>query len=135
MYCSTCGKALPAEKAQFCPSCGSKQAVPAANTATVSPPYDYPPDVPTLRRSGQGAGIAGLIVGLIGLFFGIYDYSLVQEAYDYILPEEIGILFILSALGIVFSSVGASRKSSIATGGLVISLLSLFLTFYLASIG
>jgi hypothetical protein len=67
--------------------------------------------------------------------FGLYDYSLVAGTYDYFVPEEIGILLATSAIGLVLSTIGVSRKSSIGTWGLVISSLSLFLTFYLASLG
>lgn len=136
MYCTACGKGLPTEKAQFCPICGAKQ-VPAVVSAPVAPaaPYEYVQTELVPRKSGQGMGIAGLIIGIIGLFIGLYDYSLLQGAYTYILSEEIGLLFIISAAGIIFSSVGVVRKSQIATWALIVSALSMLLTFYLASFG
>lgn len=130
MFCTECGKGLPTESAHFCPSCGSPQAAPSIPQAV---PHEFVATEPVVRKSGQGMGTAGLITGIIGLVFGLYDYNLLQGTFDYLVPEEIGILFILSALGVAFSSVGVSRKSTLGTWGLVISLLSLFLTFYLAS--
>ena len=135
MYCSTCGQGLPNEKAKFCPSCGSKQVALSASAVPSAPAYEYIPAATRDTKSGQGIGVAGLITGAIGLFFGLYDYNLVQGTYDFFAPEEIGMLLVLSALGVVFSAVGVSRKSTIATWGLVISVLSLFMTFYLASLG
>ena len=132
MYCTACGKGLPTEKAQFCPICGAKQ-VPIAATAAPVAPDEYVQSDLVPRKSGQGMGITGLVLGIIGLFIGLYDYSLLQGEYDYILSEEIGILFIISAAAIIFSSIGVARKSQIATWALVISSLSMFLTFYLAS--
>jgi hypothetical protein len=134
MYCSTCGKGLEAEKAQFCPSCGAKLMTSAAPTAPPAPQYDYIP-TQSPARTGNAFGAAGLVVGSIALMLGLYDYSLVAGTYDYFVPEEIGILFAMSTLGLVLSAVGVSRKSSIGTWGLVFSSLSLILTFYLASLG
>lgn len=135
MFCTECGKGLPAESARFCPSCGAKLTAPTSSRDQAAPAYEYIPTQARVTKSGQGLGVAGLVTGVVGLFFGLYDYNLVQGTYDYFAPEEIGGLFILSALGIVFSAVGVSRKSIIATWGLVISVLSLFMTFYLASLG
>ena len=137
MYCSTCGKGLEVERAQFCPSCGTKQVSSAAPSSPTAPPaakFEYIPTQPP-NRAGNAFGTAGLVIGLIALIFGLYDYGLVAGTYDYFVPEEIAILLATGALGLVLSSIGVSRKSSTGTWGLVISCLSLFLTFYLASLG
>lgn len=133
MFCSNCGQGLPLEKVQFCPSCGSKQSRAQAVPSPAPTQFvDYSSE-PVARKSGHGMGTAGLILGIIGLFIGFYDYSLLQGDYDYILSEEIGLLFVISATAIALSAVGVARKSTIATWGLVLSALSLFLTFYLSS--
>lgn len=131
MFCTECGKGLPTDNAQFCPVCGARQAghpTAAGNLTSIIQPTSK-----TSKPGGKGFGIAGLVLGAIGLFFGLYDLSLLQGAYDYILPEEIGILFILTAAGITLSSIGSSRKSQVGSWGLVISILGMVLTFYLAS--
>jgi hypothetical protein len=80
-----------------------------------------------------GLGIAGLILGILSLGYGLSDFAAISDGtYSYILLEEIGILAIMSILGIAFGAVATGRKSILGLWGLVLSVLALLLTFFLS---
>lgn len=139
MFCSKCGKSA-ATDAQFCASCGAKlvssqqvQSQPFTQSEPAAAAFNMPPMQIQKSKSGLGFGIAGLVLGILALAYGFSDYAAVTDgSYSYILYEEIGILAILSILGIVFGGVSTSRKSPIGMWGLVLSTLALLFTFFLS---
>ena len=139
MFCSKCGRPASTE-AQFCASCGAKlssnQQVHTqqfAQPEVVTPAYQVPTVPAPKGKSGLGLGIAGLILGILSLGYGLSDFAAISDGtYSYILLEEIGILAIMSILGIAFGAVATGRKSILGLWGLVLSVLALLLTFFLS---
>ena len=146
MFCPNCGKPVPLES-RFCASCGTQlpnnepENLHKFVTSPANPTETYLPYEPNSMdnkqdkqdKQGLGFGVAGLIVGILALVIGFFDYSLLGNGtYGYILESEIGILTIISIIGIVFGSISTSKKSSIGTWGLVVSILALLFTFFLA---
>jgi hypothetical protein len=120
MFCSKCGTAASAE-AQFCASCGAKllgrQAQPAQEMPLSDPvrPSYVPSEAPNSSGGkGLGWGIAGLILAVLTIAFGFYAYGAVMDgSFDYIAVDEIGFLGIMAALGVIFGSVSAAKKSTV----------------------
>jgi hypothetical protein len=139
MFCSKCGAAATAE-AQFCASCGAKllgrQAQPAQEMPLSDPvrPSYVPSETPNSSGSnGLGSGIAGLILAVLTIAFGFYDYGAVMDGeYSYIALEEIGFLGIMSVLGIIFGSVSAAKKSTVGYWALSLSIFGFLLTLFLS---
>ena len=138
MFCSKCGKSATTD-AQFCSSCGSKlassqqvQTHQFAQHEPAAPLYNATPTMPAKQKSGLGLAIAGLILGILALGYGLSDFAAISDGtYSYILLEEIGILSIMSILGIVFGAVATVRKSILGLWGLVLSILAMLLTLFL----
>jgi hypothetical protein len=132
MFCSDCGNKIGSKPVKFCPACGSKQ---RTESEVVAPaPYTYVPTPrPASSTNGNGFGVSGLILGTVSLVFGLNDLTLLQGTYEYILDEEIGLLFLLGAAGVTFSAISLARKSKIGSWGLGISIASIALTAYLST--
>ena len=145
MFCSNCGKQI-GDADKFCSSCGAVHKtsatvskspddtwiVPGSNpTGSPVPPPAYV--APVAKPSGQGLGIASLVIGVIGIVLGLVDYGGVTSgSYDYIYNSEIGLLFILSVLSVVFGSIANRRKAPIGRAALIVGLASLVITFMCA---
>jgi hypothetical protein len=90
------------------------------------------PSASTPNR-GNGLGVTGLVFALLASGFGIYDLaSWSSGLYSYVDVTEIGLLFMMSLLGIVFGAIGTAQKSRVGSWALSLSIFSLLLTFYLA---
>lgn len=142
MYCSSCGVQV-ADQASFCSSCGKPTAISSAPAPTYAPPYasTQPPMLPPYQKkpatnAGLGFGITSLIVGILTLSYAFIDYQGISSgSYGYIYFSEIGLLFILSAVGIVFGSISTRAENAIGKGGLGVSIAAMLFTFYLAQFG
>jgi hypothetical protein len=126
MYCSNCGKER-IEKAKFCQSCGSEfergAAITTESNLAVQP-----------RKAGRGFAITGIVLGSIALAVLFVDFALIGSGlYEYVLPEEIGFLILVSVLGLVFSILSLLQKHKLATLATVLTGSALFLTFALAT--
>lgn len=105
MFCTNCGKEID-DNAVICPSCG----VPTDNMKKTVAPAAAP--APTTQSKGaNGLAIAGLVLGLVGLFGGNYIF---------LIPGLIGL--ILSIVGMVKSKQYAARGLAIAA--LIVSIVS-----------
>lgn len=139
MFCPKCGKSATAE-AQFCAACGNQLPVnqqvttprtPSAESATPTP--SWTPLPAPASNAGLGLGITGLIFAVLALGFGIYDLvSWASGLYSYVDLAEIGILGVMSILGIVFGAISAGMKSSLGSWALSLSIFGILLTLYLS---
>lgn len=121
MYCSKCGTAIP-DDSVFCSSCGatiSNSAEQVSSQPVIQPAQTVPvimvtqPNPATTVRS-NGAGVAGLVFGILSLCLGWIPY--------------IGWLFIL--LGLIFSIVGLAKRNATkgaAIAGLILSIIGVFI--------
>jgi uncharacterized membrane protein len=82
---------------------------------------------------GLGWGTAGLILAVLTIAFGFYDYGAVMDgSFDYIAVEEIGFLGIMAVLGVIFGSVSAAKKSAVGYWALSLSIFGFLLTLFLS---
>lgn len=139
MFCTNCGSKQTSE-ALFCQFCGTKlpvsSGVPISPSPRVEEPvyYQQPLPVPT-SSSGNGFGIVGLILATLGTVIALYDFGLVASGeFSYVAVEEVGLVFLISFVGTVFSGVGASKRSGAGVAGLILGLLGIFLSFLLSTI-
>lgn len=121
MYCSKCGTAIP-DDSVFCSSCGatiSNSAEQVTSQPVVQPAQTVPvimvtqPNPATTVRS-NGAGVAGLVFGILSLCLGWIPY--------------VGWLFIV--LGLIFSIVGLAKRNATkgaAIAGLILSIIGVFI--------
>ena len=107
-----------------------------------APPVQYyqqpmlPPYQKKAPNSGVGFGVTSLIIGILTLSYAFIDFQSINSGeYGYIYFSEIGLLFILSVVGIIFGSISARAENSIGKGGLAVSIFALLFTFYLAQFG
>jgi hypothetical protein len=127
MYCSKCGGLL-VPGAAFCPSCGQQSAV----NPTVQQQYLANPK----SRSKNGIGITSIVFGSLALVFGLSDYGNIQTgSFDYVYSSEIGILFLAGVAGLILGIISSRATNKPGRVGLVISAVSLLVTFVLASYG
>lgn len=129
-YCPSCGNHLMEQDA-FCAKCGhavtSQSAVPVSYTQTATP------TAITQSRSGLGASITSTIVGAIGLFFLLYDFAQLGSVwFTWVEPAEIGLLSTISAIAIVFGSIGSSKKHTLGYVALSLGLVDIVLVVILA---
>jgi hypothetical protein len=139
VFCPKCGKSATAE-AQFCAACGSQlpvnqqvatPRVPATESAAPTP--SWTPAPAPASNAGLGLGVTALIFAVLSLGIGTYDFaSWTSGLYSYIELAEIGLLGVLSILGIIFGAISAGMKSSLGSWALSLSILALLLTFYLS---
>lgn len=97
-------------------------------------PSHVPSEEPNSSGSkGLGWGIAGLILAVLTIAFGLYDYSAIMDgSFAYIALEEIGFLGIMSVLGIIFGSVSAAKKSTVGYWALSLSIFGVLFTLFLS---
>ena len=118
MYCNKCGTNIPDDSA-FCPVCGTS----FADLTTQNPIQDAPQSVqsiPVIVASqtqnvsrSNGMGTAGLILGIVGMFFSWIPY----------------VGWIIPLLGLIFSIIGLAKRNVVkgaAIAGLILSILSVF---------
>ena len=87
-------------------------------------------------NSGLGLGITSIIIGVLTLGYAFTDWQGVSSGmYGYIYYSEIGLLLMMSAVGIVFGSISTKAENGAGKAGLGISLLALLFTFFLAQFG
>jgi hypothetical protein len=139
MFCSKCGRPASTE-AQFCASCGNQlpvnqqvatPRVPSTESAAPTPSWASVP-APS-SNAGLGLGITGLIFAVLSLGFGIYDFAAwTSGLYSYVELAEIGLLGVMSILGVIFGAISAGMKSSLGSWALSLSIVALLLTFYLS---
>jgi hypothetical protein len=102
-----------------------------ANQPAMLPPYQRKQGNP-----GLGFGITSLIISILTLSYAFTDYQGISSGqYGYIYESEIGLLFILSAVGIVFGSISTKAQNAVGKSGLGISIAAMLFTFYLAQFG
>ena len=142
MYCSSCGTQI-AEQSAFCSSCGKANGSisPTATASNQQSQVAQPEMLPPYQRkkaanNGLGLGVSSLVVGVLTLSYAFIDYQGISSgAYGYIYFSEIGLLFFLSALGIVLGSVSARAENSVGKGGLGVSIAAMLFTVYLSQFG
>lgn len=115
MFCSKCG-VQNEEGLNFCANCGAPlNAAPAAPVAPQQPVYQQPAYQPAPVVPGKGMGIAGMVLGIIGLVFMCVFY--------------IGIP--CAIVGVILSGLASSKakkaglKNGMATAGIVCSCIAL----------
>ena len=139
MFCTNCGSKQTSE-ALFCQFCGTKLPVSPEGSSTQrpvaeEPVYYQPPVQTTASSSANGFGIVGLILSTLGTVIALYDFGLVASGeFSYVAVEEVGLVFLISFTGTVFSGVGASKRSGAGIAGLILGLLGIFLSFLLSTI-
>jgi uncharacterized membrane protein len=139
LFCPKCGKSATTD-AQFCAACGAQlpvnqqvQTPRVATPETAMPSQTFTPMPPPASNAGLGLGIAGLVFAVLTLAFGFYDFaSWSSGLYDYIAVEEIGLLAIMSLLGIIFGAVSAAKKSAVGSCALSLSIFGFLLTMFLS---
>lgn len=139
MFCPKCGKSAISE-AQFCASCGNQLPVNqqvatprVAETESAVPTPSWTPVPAPASNAGLGLGITGLIFAVLSLGFGIYDLAAwTSGLYSYVELAEIGLLGVLSILGIIFGAISSAKKSRLGSWALSLSIFGLLLTFYLS---
>jgi uncharacterized membrane protein len=86
--------------------------------------------------SGLGLGVTSLVVGILTLSYAFIDYQGISSGtYGYIYYSEIGLLFVLSAAGIVFGSISTRAENAIGKAGLGVSIAAMLFTFFLGQFG
>ena len=121
MYCSKCGAVIPDDSA-FCSTCGAtlssstEQATsqPATSLAQTVPVIMVTQPNPATTVRSNGAGVAGLVFGILSLCLGWIPY--------------IGWIFVL--LGLIFSIVGLAKRNATkgaAIAGLILSIIGVFI--------
>lgn len=143
MFCPKCGTQL-SENSAFCHFCGAQlnqqQQQQYQQPQYQQPQYQQPqqfiyvskPPVP-----GRGLGIAGMVLGIIGLVYAVYCFFMAIAIADTNLRniEPFAIVFIffavLSILGISLAGAGRNKGyiNGISTSGIVTSAIGLFLYF------
>jgi hypothetical protein len=139
VFCSKCGQAATAE-AQFCVECGNQLTASqqiaitsVAATDSAAPAPSWAPVPAPASNAGLGLGVIGFIFAVLSLGIGIYDYaSWTSGLYSYIDVAEIGLLGVISILGIIFGAISSAKKSTLGTWALSLSIFGLLLTFYLS---
>jgi hypothetical protein len=139
VFCPKCGKSATVE-AQFCAACGNQLPVNqqvatprVADTDSAAPTPSWTPVPPPASNAGLGLGITGLIFAVLSLGFGIYDFAAwTSGLYSYIELAEIGLLGVMSILGIIFGAISAGMKSLLGSWALSLSIFALLLTLYLS---
>jgi hypothetical protein len=114
---------------------GSQQiAIPSvAATDSAAPAPSWAPVPAPASNAGLGPGIIGLIFAVLSLGIGLYDYvSWTSGLYSYIDFAEIGLLGVISILGIIFGAISSAKKSRLGSWALSLSIFGLLLTFYLS---
>lgn len=117
MFCQHCGAHLP-EDADYCPGCGVPLHAQEGQPAGQPPAEDRPADV-YYGRSGSdkpvnGMGLAGMIIGICGIFFSWAPFFGA----------------VLAIVGIILSGVGMAkharyRLNGFAVAGLVLNIICL----------
>ncbi len=130
MFCSKCGGQINPNTA-FCPGCGTP-----INQQQAAVPVYVQPKIP-----GRGLGISGMVLGIIGLFYGssmlmmsinLSDYSL--NSFDGVrdgATTYIVIFSILSILAVSLAGAGRNKgyKNGVSTSGIVMGVIGLVLYF------
>lgn len=103
-YCPKCGAQL-ADEAAFCDKCGSALGQPAA-----------PAGSEPVRKEGSALGIAALILSILGFLTGFMGIGLVLD-----------VIAIVLAVRVFVQAKKKPIKTGMATGGLVVAVLSILL--------
>ena len=128
MYCSGCGFQVE-NQAVFCSQCGR-------STAQNQPQLQPTPAQPKRSNPGLGFGISSLIIGILTLSYGFIDYDGISSGgYSYIYYSEIGLLLIMSIVGVVFGGLATRVNNAVGKAGLGVSVAALLFTLFLAQYG
>lgn len=143
-FCPNCGTAN-ADEVQFCTNCGASVA--AQPAAPVQPVYQQPATPPVYMAAkpkipGRGMGIAGMVLGIIGIVYAVIFFIDVlrlsgYRISSYFLEEAIPTIIVFSALGILATAFGATARKKgyvcgVSASGLVLGIVSL--AFYVLSV-
>ncbi len=134
-FCQKCGTQFD-DGSAFCPSCGAAaqaQQQQQQYQQPQQPQYGYAvkPKIP-----GRGFGIAGLVLGIIGLVFAVIDIAELVALMDTIFviafEEAIPTLLIravLPILAVCFGSAARSKgyRNGVGTSGLVLGVIGVAL--------
>jgi hypothetical protein len=139
VFCPKCGKSATIE-AQFCAACGNQLpvnqqvATPRVNAAESAVPNPaWTPVNASDSNAGMGVGIAGMIFAVLAFGFAVYDFVFwLSGFYDYIALEEIGLLGVMSILGIILGAISAAKKSTLGSWALSLSIFAFLLTLFLS---
>lgn len=138
MYCSKCGNQVAVE-AVFCSMCGAGTIQTTQVSVGQQPHQSSVHQHPTSERKsnrGLGFGIASLIVGVLTLSYGFIDYDgIANGGYSYIFYSEIGLLLVMSIVGITFGGISTKSNNNVGKAGLIVSLSALVLTLFLSQFG
>lgn len=117
MFCGKCGSTVP-DGNEFCSNCGTKLFNTSGSNQTIAQPAQTVAvnmvTQPQEIHHSNGMGIAGLVLGIVGMFFFWIPYF---GAF-------------LSILGLLFSIIGLAKKNvskGTAIVGLILSIIAAFL--------
>ncbi len=137
MFCPKCGTQI-SENSAFCQFCGSPMN--QQQQQPYQPQYQQQQQILYVAKPpvpGRGLGIAGMVLGIIGLVYAVYCFFMAIAIADTNLRniESSAIVFIvfsvLSILGVSLAGSGRNKGyiNGISTSGIVTSAIGLFLYF------
>jgi hypothetical protein len=139
MFCVQCGK-KQASEALFCQFCGTKLPIATSQTAHLALGFPSKPQEPPLQTvqsngSGNGFGIAGLVLGALSTGVALFEFWLIVSGnFGHKPGGEAFLLLFVAVLGTIFSAIGTSKNSSAAIAGLIFSILGMFLSALLTTL-
>jgi len=132
MFCQNCGNQIP-DGTNFCPNCGAG-ANQSAPPNYVQPIYVQKPIVP-----GRGLGIAAMVLGIIGAFYGFVEIlssvNALKSIDDIISSAEVKtgmisafcVYAVLNILAVSFAVASRSKgyRNGISQSGLILGVIGL----------
>ena len=131
MFCYKCGKEID-DQSTFCVHCGTKvKTTPPTSTPTQT---STTTEMPTEKKSGNGRGIASMVLGIIGLFYALMAFLNMQSLGQYLVYNNssyqigfaIGFVLMQSIFAILAVSLAGSerihKKTGYNTAGLWLSI-------------
>jgi hypothetical protein len=87
-----------------------------------------------IPNQGIGLSLSSLILGVIGVVFGLIDYGGLQDGtYSFLNDQEIGTLGIVSLTAVGLGIGAAAKRQRIWVGALVVSIFSLLIMLVVAA--